>query len=35
MAVAASEVVVGLGMIVAMARRRLDLDVDSLTELRG
>jgi len=35
MAVAASEVVVGLGMIVAMARRRLDLDVDSLTELHG
>jgi NADH-quinone oxidoreductase subunit K len=35
MAVAASEVVVGLGMIVAMARRRLDLDDDSLTELRG
>jgi NADH-quinone oxidoreductase subunit K len=35
MAVAASEVVVGLGMIVAMARRRLDLDVDSLSELRG
>ena len=35
MAVAASEVVVGLGMIVAMARRRLDLDVDSLAELRG
>jgi NADH-quinone oxidoreductase subunit K len=35
MAVAASEVVVGLGLIVAMARRRLDLDVDSFTELRG
>ena len=35
MAVAASEVVVGLGMIVAMARRRLDLDIDSLTQLRG
>ena len=35
MAVAASEVVVGLGMIVAMARRRLDLDVDTLTRLRG
>ena len=27
-AVAASEVVVGLGLIVAMARRRIDLDVD-------
>ena len=35
MAVAASEVVVGLGMIVAMARRRLDLDIDKLTMLRG
>mgnify|MGYP003399434834 CR=1 FL=1 len=35
MAVAASEVVVGLGMIVAMARRRLDLDIDTLTQLRG
>jgi NADH:ubiquinone oxidoreductase subunit K len=35
MAVAASEVVVGLGLIVAMARRRLELDVDKLTALRG
>jgi NADH-quinone oxidoreductase subunit K len=35
MAVAASEVVVGLGLIVAMARRKLDLDVDRLTSLRG
>ena len=35
MAVAASEVCVGLGLIVAMARRRLALDVDALTELRG
>ena len=35
MAVAASEVVVGLGMIVALARRRLDLDIDTLTQLRG
>ena len=35
MAVAASEVVVGLGLIVAMARRRLALDVDAMTELRG
>jgi NADH-quinone oxidoreductase subunit K len=35
MAVAASEVVVGLGLIVAMARKRLDLDVDKLTTLRG
>jgi NADH-quinone oxidoreductase subunit K len=35
MAVAASEVVVGLGLIVAMARRRLELDVDKLSTLRG
>jgi NADH-quinone oxidoreductase subunit K len=35
MAVAASEVCVGLGLIVAMARRRLALDVDELSELRG
>lgn len=35
MAVAASEVVVGLGLIVAMSRRRLPLDVDKLTTLRG
>jgi NADH-quinone oxidoreductase subunit K len=35
MAVAASEVVVGLGLIVAMARKRLVLDVDKLTSLRG
>jgi NADH-quinone oxidoreductase subunit K len=35
MAVAASEVVVGLGLIVAMARRRIDLDVDKLSTLRG
>ena len=35
MAVAASEVVVGLGLIVAMARRRLDLDVDRFRTLRG
>jgi NADH-quinone oxidoreductase subunit K len=35
MAVAASEVVVGLGMIVAMGRRGVDLDVDKLTTLRG
>jgi NADH-quinone oxidoreductase subunit K len=35
MAVAASEVVVGLGVIVAMARRRIDLDVDKFTTLRG
>jgi NADH-quinone oxidoreductase subunit K len=35
MAVAASEVVVGLGLIVAMARRHLELDVDKLSTLRG
>jgi NADH-quinone oxidoreductase subunit K len=35
MAVAASEVVVGLGLIVAIARRRLELDVDKLSTLRG
>jgi NADH-quinone oxidoreductase subunit K len=35
MAVAASEVVVGLGLIVAMARRNLMLDVDKLSSLRG
>ena len=35
MAVAASEVVVGLGLIVALNRRRLDLDVDRLRVLRG
>jgi NADH-quinone oxidoreductase subunit K len=35
MAVAASEVVVGLGIIVAMSRRRLALDVDELRTLRG
>jgi NADH-quinone oxidoreductase subunit K len=34
MAVAASEVVVGLGLVVAMARRKADLDVDSLRGLR-
>ena len=35
MAVAAAEVCVGLGLIVAMARRHLDLDVDRMTTLRG
>ena len=35
MAVAAAEVVVGLGLIVAFARRHMELDVDQLTELRG
>ena len=35
MAVAASEVCVGLGLVVALNRRRLSLDVDTLSELRG
>jgi NADH-quinone oxidoreductase subunit K len=35
MAVAASEVVVGLGLVVAMSRRRLALDVDRMSRLRG
>ena len=35
MAVAAAEVVVGLGLIVAMARKRLALDIDKLNTLRG
>ena len=35
MAVAASEVCVGLGLVVAIHRRRLTLDVDELSELRG
>src|SRR5262245_56403721 len=33
--VAACEVVVGLGVIVAMRRRRLAIDVDEMKELRG
>jgi NADH-quinone oxidoreductase subunit K len=35
MAVAASEVVVGLGLIVALNRNRVALDVDRLSTLRG
>ena len=35
LAVAASEVCVGLGLVVAIHRRRLELDVDRLSELRG
>ena len=35
MAVAASEVVIGLGLVVAIARRHAALDVDALRELRG
>ena len=34
MAVAASEVVVGLGLIVAMSRKNIALDVDKLSRLR-
>ena len=35
MVVAACEVVVGLGLIVAIHRKRLPIDVDELSELRG
>jgi len=35
MVVAACEVVIGLGLIVAIFRRRLPLDVDALRELKG
>ncbi len=35
MAVAASEVVVGLGLVVALNRNRVALDVDRLSTLRG
>lgn len=35
MAVAAAEVAIGLGLIVAMARRDMALDVDEATILRG
>jgi NADH-quinone oxidoreductase subunit K len=35
MAVAASEVVVGLGLVVAISRQKLELDVDRLSTLRG
>jgi NADH-quinone oxidoreductase subunit K len=35
MVVAACEVTVGLGLIVAMYRRRLPIDVDDLRELQG
>lgn len=35
MVVAACEVVVGLGLIVAMYRRRIPIDIDELSELRG
>jgi len=35
MVVAAAEAVVGLGLIVAISRLRVELDVDKLTALRG
>jgi NADH:ubiquinone oxidoreductase subunit K len=35
MAVAAAEVAIGLGLIVAMARRHMLLDVDQASALRG
>ena len=35
MVVAACEVVIGLGIIVAMYRRRLPIDVGEMNELRG
>ncbi len=35
MVVAASEAVIGLGLIVAMSRLRVELDVDKLTTPRG
>lgn len=35
MAVAAAEVVIGLGLVVAVFRQRLRLDVDAMSELRG
>jgi NADH:ubiquinone oxidoreductase subunit K len=35
MVIAACEVVIGLGIIVAMYRRRLPIDVDEMSELRG
>ena len=35
MVVAACEVVIGLGLIVAMYRNKIAIDVDEITELRG
>ena len=35
MVIAACEVVIGLGLIVAMFRRRLKIDVDEVAEMRG
>ena len=35
MVIAACEVVIGLGLIVAIYRRRLPIDVDEVSEMRG
>lgn len=35
MVVAAAEVVIGLGLVVAVFRQRRELDVDEMTELHG
>jgi NADH-quinone oxidoreductase subunit K len=35
MVIAACEVVIGLGLIVALYRRRVPIDVDEVAELRG
>ena len=35
MVVAAAEVVIGLGLVVAVYKQRLELDVDQLSSLRG
>ena len=35
MVIAACEVTIGLGIVVAMYRRRLPIDVDEMNELRG
>ena len=35
MIVAASEVVIGLGLVVAVFRQRLELDVDQMSRLKG
>ena len=35
MVVAAAEVVIGLGLVVAVFRQRLALDVDAMSRLRG
>ena len=35
MVVAAAEAVIGLGLIVAVSRQRVELDVDKLTSLHG